>query len=73
MKLEFKFTFANFVGFAVLGGLFYGLCPLPQNPLWRALVCAGVGLLLFTVCFVVVTHKSFIRQAAYPKQKKRKK
>ena len=73
MKLEFKFSVGNFIGFAILGGLFYWLVPLPQAALWRALVCAGVGLLLFTVCFVVVTHKSFIRQAAYPKQKKRKK
>ena len=63
MKLEFKFTFPNFIGFFVVGGLFYWLCPLPQALLWRALVCAGVGVLLFAMCFVVVTHKSIIRPA----------
>ena len=72
MKLEFKFSVANFIGFIVLGGLFYWLCPLPQAMLWRALVCAGVGLVLFGMCFVVVTHKSIIRPAG-PNQQKRKK
>ncbi len=63
MKLEFKFSLANFVAFLVLGGLFYWLCPLPASPLWRGVVCVGVGFLLFGMCFIVVSHKSFIHQA----------
>lgn len=69
MKLEFKFTLSNFIGFIIVGALFYWLCPLPAAPLPRALVCLGVGVLLFAMCFVVVTHKSFIRPAR-PQQAK---
>ncbi len=73
MKLEFKFSLANFVAFFILGGLFYWLCPLPANGLWRAVVCAGVGILLFGMCFVVVSHRSFIRKASPDLTKKHKK
>ena len=62
MKLEFKFSMINLIGFVVMGGLFYWLCPLPQAPLARILVCGGVGVLLFAACFVVVSHRTFIRQ-----------
>ncbi len=72
MKLEFKFTLGNFIGFAFLGGLFYFLCPLPGAPLWRGLVCAGVGVLLFAACFVVVTHRGPIRPASRPAKKHKK-
>lgn len=72
MKLEFKFTLANFIGFFVLAGLFYWWCPLPASPLLRAVVCGGVALLLFCMCFVVVTHKSVIRPGN-PKRTKHKK
>ncbi len=64
MKLEFKFSLVNFIAFAVLGGLFYWLCPLPAAPVWRVIVCAVVGLTLFGVCFVVVSHRGFIRPAS---------
>ena len=76
MKLEFKFSMVNLIAFVLLGGLFYWLCPLPANPLWRGAVCALVGLILFGMCFVVVGHRSIIRPApAKPakKQRKRKK
>ena len=64
MKLEFKFSLINFIAFAVLGGLFYWLCPLPVNPVWRAGVCVLVGIVLFGMCFVVVSHRGFIRPAS---------
>ena len=64
MNLEFKFTFTNFVAFFVLAGLFYWLCPLPSAALGRAVVCGLVGLALFFMCFVVVSHRGFIRPAA---------
>ncbi len=77
MKLEFKFSLVNFIGFLILGGLFYWLCPLPTNPLWRAIVCASAGLVLFGMCFIVVSHKGIIRTAAkenlYSKMSKHKK
>lgn len=77
MKLEFKFSLVNFIGFLILGGLFYWLCPLPANPLWRAIACAGAGLVLFGMCFIVVSHKGIIRAAAkenlYSKMSKHKK
>ena len=76
MKLEFKFSLINFIGFAVLGGLFYWLCPLPQDLLWRGVVCGLVGLVLFGMCFVVVSHRGFIRPAspdASVKKRKKKK
>ena len=63
MNLEFKFSITNFVAFLMLGALFYWLCPLPVAPVWRAVVCGAVGLILFGMCFVVVSHKSIIRQA----------
>lgn len=68
MNLEFKFSITNFVAFMLLGGLFYWLCPLPVSPVWRAIVCAGVGIALFGMCFVVVSHKGIIRKA--PQQDK---
>lgn len=64
MKLEFKFSIVNFVAFVIMGGLFYWLCPLPSAPLWRAIVCGGVGVMLFGMCFVVVSHRGVIRPAA---------
>ena len=74
MKLEFKFGWVNFIGFIVLGGLFYFLGPLPQAPLARAFVCGGVGVVLFVMNFVVVSHRQFIRpaspEAAVKKRKK---
>ena len=77
MKLEFKFSWVNFIAFAVVGGLFYWLCPLPVDPLWRGVVCAAVGLGLFGMCFVVVSHRGFIRpaspDASVQKHKKHKK
>ncbi len=77
MKLEFKFSLTNFVAFIILGGLFYWLVPLPTAPAWRAVACAGVGLVLFGMCFVVVSHRGLIRPAAqedlYKKKRKRKK
>ena len=74
MKLEFKFSFINFIGFIVMGGLFYWLCPLPANPFPRALVCGLVGFVLFVMCFVVVSHRGFIRPASPDlSSKKRKK
>ncbi len=63
MKLEFKFSWINFIAFVLLGGLFYWLCPLPSSALWRGVVCALVGLVLFGMCFVVVSHRSIIRSA----------
>ncbi len=63
MNLEFKFSVTNFIAFVLLGALFYWLCPLPAAPLWRVGVCGGVGLVLFGVCFVVVSHRSIIRKA----------
>lgn len=77
MKLEFKFSLVNFISFAVLGGLFYWLCPLPADPVWRIVVCALVGIVLFGMCFVVVSHQGFIRPGAkedlYKKKKRHKK
>ena len=70
MKLEFKFSIVNFVAFMIMGGLFYWLCPLPGNPVWRAMVCVGVGVVLFGMCFVVVSHRGVIRPAS--KQDERK-
>ncbi|MBO5911726.1 MAG: hypothetical protein J6Q05_06100 [Elusimicrobiaceae bacterium] len=64
MKLEFKFSLVNFIAFAALGGLFYWLCPLPANPVARTVVCGAVGLVLFGMCFVVVSHRGFIRPAS---------
>ncbi|MBR2082822.1 MAG: hypothetical protein IJ876_07475 [Elusimicrobiaceae bacterium] len=64
MKLEFKFTLVNFIAFLAMGGLFYWLCPLPASPVGRAVVCGLVGLVLFGMCFVVVSHRSFIRPGA---------
>ena len=72
MKLEFKFSVGNFIGFVLMGGLFYWLVPLPQTVWLRALVCACAGLVLFGMCFVVVSHKQFIRPAT-PQEKKHKK
>lgn len=63
MKLEFKFTIGNVIGFLVAISLFVWLCPLPENPVVSSLVCAGAGVLLFGMCFIVVTHKSIIRPA----------
>lgn len=63
MKLEFKFSFTNFIAFFILGTLFCFLCPLPSSPLWRGVVCTLVGLVLFGMCFVVVSHRSIIRSA----------
>ena len=62
MKLEFKFSLINIVAFLLFGGLFYWLCPLPASPVWRAIVCGLVGLILFGMCFVVVSHRSVIRK-----------
>ena len=64
MKLEFKFSLVNFLAFAIMGGLFYWLCPLPSSPLWRGVVCGVVGAMLFGMCFVVVSHRGFIRPAS---------
>lgn len=61
-NIEFKFSWGNMLAFLLLGGLFYGLCPLPENFTWRVIACSGVGVAFFIVCFVVVTHKSIIRQ-----------
>ena len=76
MKLEFKFSLVNFIAFIVMGALFYWFCPLPVNPVWRCLVCALVGMVLFVMCFIVVTHQGFIRPAAredlYKKRKRKK-
>ncbi len=73
MKLEFKFSLGNLIAFALLGGLFYWLCPLPSNAVWRAIICAAVGLVLFGMCFVVVSHRSIIRPAPTQPAKKHKK
>jgi len=62
MKLEFKFSALSVISFLIMYGLFYWLCPLPQAALYRGIVCGLVALALFVVCFVVVTHKSFIRK-----------
>lgn len=62
MKLQFKFSTTGIIAFLVMYGLFYFLCPLPSSALWKGVVCAGVLLLLFAACFVVVTHKSIIRK-----------
>lgn len=63
MKLEFKFSLINFIAFVLLGGLFYWLCPLPSLALWRWVVCVLVGVVIFGMCFVVVSHRSIIRSA----------
>ena len=68
MKLEFKFSLVNFIAFILLGGLFYWLCPLPSAPVWRALVCGLVGVLLFGMCFVVVSHRGPIRPSKKQKE-----
>ena len=75
MKLEFKFSLVNFIAFLFLGGLFYWLCPLPSSALWRGIVCVLAGLVIFGMCFVVVSHRSIIRPAPAQsaKQPKRKK
>lgn len=73
MKLEFKFSLVNFVAFMMMGGLFYWLCPLPSNALWRGVVCAFVGLMLFGMCFVVVSHRGLIRPASPDVTKRNKK
>ena len=70
MKLEFKFSITNFIAFFILGGLFYWLVPLPGAPVWRAVVCGGVGVVLFGMCFVVVSHRGIIRKAPGPDQRK---
>lgn len=62
MKLQFKFSATGIISFLIMYGLFYWLCPLPSATLWRGIVCGVVALVLFIVCFVVVTHKSFIRK-----------
>ena len=72
MKLEFKFSGINLVAFVLLGALFYWLCPLPSAPFWRAIVCGLVGLGLFGMCFVVVSHRSVIRPAAAQSHKHKK-
>ncbi len=72
MKLEFKFSLANFIAFLILGGLFYWLCPLPSSPMWRGIVCALVGIVIFGMCFVVVSHRSIIRPAPVQNSKEQK-
>ena len=72
MKLEFKFGITGIISFAVLCGLFYWLCPLPTNPVWRALVCGAVVLFAFAASFVVVTHQGIIRRTQAPKKRKNK-
>lgn len=62
MKLEFKFGITGILSFVILCGLFYWLCPLPQNVFWRALVCGVFALCAFGASFVVVTHKGIIRR-----------
>ena len=62
MKLQFKFSATGIISFVVMYGLFYWLCPLPSAALWRGVVCGLVALLLFGICFVVVTHRSIIRK-----------
>lgn len=77
MKLQFKFSLVNFIAFIIMGSLFYWLCPLPANPVWRGVVCTLVGIVLFGMCFVVVSHQTLIRQSAqedlYKKKRKHKK
>ena len=72
MKLEFKFSLTNFIAFLILGGLFYWLCPLPSSPMWRGIVCALVGIVIFGMCFVVVSHRSIIRPAPVQNSKEQK-
>lgn len=72
MKLEFKFTIGNIIGFLVAISLFVWLCPLPESPFGRTLLCAGAGVLFFAMCFVVVTHKSIIRPANPARAKHKK-
>ena len=62
MKLEFKFSLTNVVAFVLLGGLVYWLCPLPSSTMWRAVVCGVLGVVLFGMCFVVVSHKGVFRK-----------
>ena len=73
MKLEFKFSGINIVSFLALAGLVYWWCPLPAAPVWRAVVCGGIGAVLFGMCFVVVSHRGIFRPApAKPEKKQRK-
>jgi len=62
MKLEFKFGITGIIGFLLLSGLFYWLCPLPSSLAVKVIVLALVEIVFFGMCFVVVTHKSPIRR-----------
>ncbi len=58
MKITFKINTFGVLTFLVLSGLFYWLCPLPQNVALRALVCLGAVLLFGGMCFVVVAQQA---------------
>jgi hypothetical protein len=62
MKLEFKFSLINIITFAVLAGLCYWLIPLPAAAVWRITLRVLMAVVLFALCFVVVTHRNFIRK-----------
>ena len=58
MKISFKVNALGIFTFVVLSGLFYWLCPLPSNGVWRALVCVGAVLVFAGMCFVVVAQQA---------------
>lgn len=62
MKLEFKFSIINIVTFLILGGLCYWLIPLPAAVFWRVLIRTVIAVVLFGMCFVVVSRGSFLRK-----------
>lgn len=62
MKLEFKFSLVNIITFIVLGGLCYWLIPMPSALAGRVILRALIAVILFFMCFVIVSHGSFIRK-----------
>jgi hypothetical protein len=62
MNLEFKFSLINIITFIVLGVLCYWLIPMPSALAGRVILRALIAVVLFFMCFVVVSHRSFIRK-----------
>lgn len=57
MHLTFKFNTFGMVSFLVLCGLFYWLCPVPDNAFWRYLIYGVFALGAFFASFVIVRSK----------------
>ena len=57
MHITFKFNTFGIVSFLVLCGLFYWMCPVPDNAFWRYLIYGVFALGAFFASFVIVRSK----------------